>query len=108
MKIKSYEADTEGALPSLPIHKLLSYEETARMLGVSRETVYRYQRAGRLPAIRLSSRTVRFRYTDVTVLVAGAVSGLGVVNTTRVAKCEPPFMTTTASLQPTANGRAEE
>ena len=51
---------------------LLSYAQAAQRLGVSRETIYRYQRAGKLPAIRLSSKTVRFRVSDLARLLAGA------------------------------------
>lgn len=51
---------------------LLSYAQAAQRLGVSRETIYRYQRAGKLPAIRLSSKTVRFRISDLARLLAGA------------------------------------
>lgn len=51
---------------------LLSYSQAAQRLGVSRETIYRYQCAGKLPAIRLSSKTVRFRVSDLERLLAGA------------------------------------
>lgn len=51
---------------------LLSYAQAAQRLGVSRETIYRYQRAGKLPAIRLSSKTVRFRVSDLARLLAAA------------------------------------
>ena len=49
---------------------LLSYAQAAQRLGVSRETIYRYQRAGKLPVIRLSSKTVRFRVSDLARLLA--------------------------------------
>ena len=37
---------------------LLSYDEVARRLGVSRDTVHRYRRAGRLQAYKLLGRVV--------------------------------------------------
>ena len=49
---------------------LLSYSQAALRLGVSRETIYRYQRAGRLPVLRISQKTVRFRARDLDRLVA--------------------------------------
>lgn len=49
---------------------LLSYSQAAQRLGVSRETIYRYQRDGKLHAIRLSSKIVRFRVSDLERLLA--------------------------------------
>jgi excisionase family DNA binding protein len=42
-----------------------SISQTAALLGVSRVTVSRWIRAGRLPASRLGHRTVRIRYEDL-------------------------------------------
>jgi excisionase family DNA binding protein len=44
---------------------LLTTREVATLLGVSMETVRDYVLVGRLPAVRLSSRTLRFRVADV-------------------------------------------
>jgi excisionase family DNA binding protein len=40
---------------------LLTAREVAALLGVHSETVLRYVRSGRIPAIRLPSEAVRFR-----------------------------------------------
>ena len=71
------ESDTKNGLTEsvsgYPTNEvLLTYAQAAQRLGVSRETIYRYQRAGKLAAIRLSSKTVRFRVSDLVRLLAGA------------------------------------
>lgn len=71
------ETDTKNGLTEsvsgYPTNEvLLTYAQAAQRLGVSRETIYRYQRAGKLAAIRLSSKTVRFRVSDLVRLLAGA------------------------------------
>jgi len=48
----------------------LSYNQTAQLLGVCRETIRRYQKAGRLTPIRLSSKTVRFSISEIERLLA--------------------------------------
>ena len=63
---------TDSVSSNINPESLLSYAQAAQRLGVSRETIYRYQRAGKLPAIRLSSKTVRFRVSDLARLLAGA------------------------------------
>jgi excisionase family DNA binding protein len=43
------------------IGRLLTAREVAELLGVSAETVLRWHRAGKLPAIPLPSGAIRFR-----------------------------------------------
>jgi excisionase family DNA binding protein len=45
--------------------RLLTARELAERLGVSTETVLRWARRGRLPAVYLSSRAIRFREADI-------------------------------------------
>lgn len=45
--------------------RLLTVREVAQLLGVSTETILRWTRAGKLPAIRLSSNALRFREEDL-------------------------------------------
>jgi excisionase family DNA binding protein len=45
--------------------RLLTARELADRLGVSVETVLRWARRGKLPAVYLSSRAIRFREDDV-------------------------------------------
>ena len=49
---------------------LLRVGEVADQLGVSVQTVKRYERAGRIEPIRLSPRTVRYRPDAVRALLA--------------------------------------
>jgi excisionase family DNA binding protein len=48
--------------------EFLSPREVADLLGVSSDTVLGWVREGRLRAVRLSSRTIRFRREDIAAL----------------------------------------
>lgn len=50
---------------------LLTAEDVAKRLNVHTETVRRWTRDGKLPAVRLPNRAVRFRSEDVEALLAG-------------------------------------
>lgn len=57
------------------MNALLSAEEVRRYLGYkSVVTVYRLAADGRLPAVRLSPKAVRFRQEDVDRFVEGALT----------------------------------
>jgi excisionase family DNA binding protein len=45
--------------------RLLTVRELAERLGISAGTAYHWLSQGRLPCVRLSSRCVRFRESDV-------------------------------------------
>jgi excisionase family DNA binding protein len=45
--------------------RLLTVRELAERLGISPGTAYHWLSQGRLPCVRLSSRCVRFRESDV-------------------------------------------
>ena len=47
------------------MEKLLTIREVAEHLGIATGTAYHWLSAGRLPCVRLSSRCVRFRESDV-------------------------------------------
>lgn len=50
---------------------LLTAREVAGMLGVSPETVLRWTRAGKLPAIRLPGGAIRYREADLDEWLTG-------------------------------------
>jgi excisionase family DNA binding protein len=54
---------------------LLTPREVAAMLGISKVTLYRYVKAGKIPAVRLSSHSFRFRPEDIDALIAEVTSG---------------------------------
>ncbi len=60
-------AEVEAALSGRgePQARLLSPDEAAELLGVTRQTVLRMAAAGRIPCVRLSSQLIRFREADV-------------------------------------------
>jgi excisionase family DNA binding protein len=70
----------EGALLVLKIQppaagkKLVSCEQVSEMLGVSRSSVYRLVRDGRLPAYRIG-RTLRFDTADVFSFLTRCLAG---------------------------------
>jgi excisionase family DNA binding protein len=45
--------------------RLLTVRELAERLGISAGTAYHWLSQGRLPCVRLSSRCVRFRESDI-------------------------------------------
>jgi excisionase family DNA binding protein len=49
--------------------RLLTVRELAERLGISPGTAYHWISQGRLPAVRLSKRCVRFRESDVQLLL---------------------------------------
>ena len=51
---------------------LLTTQELARRLGVSDATVKEWARIGRIPAVRLSRKTIRFDYGAVVDAVRAA------------------------------------
>lgn len=52
--------------------KLLKTVEVAEKLGVSTRTVLKMAADGRLAAVRLSSRAIRFKSEDVEALISGS------------------------------------
>jgi excisionase family DNA binding protein len=59
--------------------RLLTAREVAEMLAVSTETVLRWVRQGKLPAIRLPGGAIRFREADIDRCLKGwATPGRGV------------------------------
>lgn len=50
--------------------KTLTVAELAHLLHVSRMTVYRMVRAGRIPHLRVGTRAIRFLRADVDALLA--------------------------------------
>jgi excisionase family DNA binding protein len=53
--------------------RLLTARELSEWLGVSPETVLRWTRARKVPAVRLPSRAVRYRESDIEAWVAERV-----------------------------------
>jgi excisionase family DNA binding protein len=53
--------------------KYITINQAAERLGMSARTVRRYIKSGRLPASRLSRKTVRIAESDVQDLLGGGV-----------------------------------
>jgi len=51
------------------MEKLLTVQQAAERLGISPGSVYHWLSQGRLPCVRLSARCVRFRESDLTLLL---------------------------------------
>lgn len=56
---------------NLPADTLYSAEDIENRLGISRATVYTLARKGILPKIRVSTRLIRFRASDVEAFLIG-------------------------------------
>lgn len=54
-----------------PVDTLYSAEDIENRLGISRATVYTLARKGILPKIRVSTRLIRFRASDVEAFLLG-------------------------------------
>jgi excisionase family DNA binding protein len=55
--------------PETTVPQLHSASEVARLLGVHRATVHQWKEEGKLPAVRVTDRTIRFRESDVLALI---------------------------------------
>lgn len=49
--------------------ELLTIKEAVSILKVSKRTLYNWIKAGKLPYIKLSNRTLRFKETDIMRLI---------------------------------------
>ena len=58
--------------PSPPLDKLLRAPAAAEALGVSKSTIWRYARMGKLSPIRLSERVTGFSSAAIQALIASA------------------------------------
>src|SRR5947207_5390603 len=59
-----------GLPPPADVPSYYSLSQAAALLGVSRMSIWRWVRAGRLPVARLGHRTVRIRREDLERLMA--------------------------------------
>ena len=51
------------------IEPLLTVDQVVAILGNHRITIYEYVKDGRLPAVRLGTRALRFRESDVQAFI---------------------------------------
>jgi excisionase family DNA binding protein len=51
------------------VENLKTAEQVAQIIGVTKGEVWKWARAGRLPAVRLGRRVVRFRDEDVNAFI---------------------------------------
>lgn len=51
--------------------KILRAPTAAEALGVSKSTIWRYAREGKLTAVKLSERVTGFRQSEIQALIAG-------------------------------------
>ena len=58
--------------PSPAPDKLLRVRAAAEMLGVSKSTIWRYVRCGKLTAVKLSEMVTGFKLPQIQALIAGA------------------------------------
>lgn len=70
--------------------RLLTARDVAGRLGLSTETVLRWAKRGRLPAVYLSSRAIRFREDDLDAWLAARANGADTVSTSAPAPLERP------------------
>jgi PAS domain S-box-containing protein/excisionase family DNA binding protein len=61
--------DTRALAPAADAHSYYSISQAAALLGVSRMSIWRWVRAGRLPVARFGHRTARIRREDLDRLV---------------------------------------
>jgi len=59
------------AAPTVDLRRLLNAEEVAELLNVSRRQVFRWASEGRLRAVRLGDRCIRFSPDAVVEFVEG-------------------------------------
>jgi excisionase family DNA binding protein len=52
---------------------LLTRKQVAEYLKVSYLTVYRWEQAGKLPALRIGAGSIRYRHADVDQFITAAV-----------------------------------
>ena len=57
--------DTGALAPAADAHSYYSISQAAALLGVSRMSIWRWVRAGRLPVARFGHRTARIRREDL-------------------------------------------
>ena len=56
--------------PSPALDKILRAHAAAATLGVSKSTIWRYVRQGKLSAVRLSARVTGFRSSEIQAMIA--------------------------------------
>ncbi len=54
------------------IEELLKINEVCKILKISKRTLYHWIEQGKLPCIRLSQKTIRFRTSDIMDIIAKA------------------------------------
>lgn len=62
---------SQHVTPSPAPDKILRAPTAAEALGVSKSTIWRYAREGKLTAVKLSERVTGFRQSEVQALIAG-------------------------------------
>ncbi|MCX7794864.1 MAG: helix-turn-helix domain-containing protein, partial [Thermodesulfovibrionales bacterium] len=50
--------------------RLLNTREACNILKISKRTLYKYIKTGKLPCVRLSSKAIRIRETDIMELIS--------------------------------------
>lgn len=58
------------------VEKLLTIDEVAQMLQVSRSAIYKNMSAGTIPYLRINKRIVRFRPSDIQAWLDGKLQGM--------------------------------
>jgi excisionase family DNA binding protein len=71
LKLRDEGATEPSPGPGRGLDDLLTAAELASLLRVGRSSVYRLLQAGRIPALRIAPRTVRFDLQEVRAALKG-------------------------------------
>ena len=61
-------------------NKLLTVNDVAKILQVSKESVRRYTREGELPSVKLGGKYIRIRQEDLNAFIQEHLEGVGEVD----------------------------
>jgi excisionase family DNA binding protein len=62
---------SEQATAAVPLQRLFTAAEVAKIMGVTTDRIWELSRAGRLPTVKLGQRTLRYRPDAVAAAIEG-------------------------------------
>ena len=75
-----YSLKEERMIATVPMLELLTYDDVAKLLRMTGRNVSNLVKAGRLPAVKLGPRSVRFDPADVRRFIEGCKTSECVLN----------------------------